>query len=195
MKDPRDPGTLDLVEACKRPLTGAERQKRRRDKLRALKDAEGLKAYHLNADDRAHLLAACDFWFAFRGCALDVDAAPKVAALYARLFGDLPDFSADAMGQSQAAKVLREQWQEELGRRLRDFRDSYSEAQHFRAQRDGHIAENEKLLAQLREQAERLERIDRERKLLEQERCTAMAAARVFEQRLRDAGLSTDYRG
>lgn len=195
MQDPNDPGTLDLVEACKRPLTGAERQKRRRDRLRALKDAEGLKAFHLNAADRAHLLAACDFWFAFRGRALDVDAAPKVAALYARLFGDLPDFSADAMGKSQAAKVLREQWQEELGRRLRDFRDSYSEAQHFRAQRDGHIAENEKLLDQLREQADRLERIEHERKLLEQERCTAMAAARVFEQRLRDAGLSTDYRG
>lgn len=33
MKDPRDPGTLDLVEACKRPLTGAERQKRRRERL------------------------------------------------------------------------------------------------------------------------------------------------------------------
>jgi hypothetical protein len=33
MQDPNDPGTLDLVEACKRPLTGAERQKRRRERL------------------------------------------------------------------------------------------------------------------------------------------------------------------
>jgi hypothetical protein len=33
MQDPNDPGTLCLVDACKRPLTGAERQKRRRERL------------------------------------------------------------------------------------------------------------------------------------------------------------------
>lgn len=33
MQDQNDPGTLDLVEACKRPLTGAERQKRRRERI------------------------------------------------------------------------------------------------------------------------------------------------------------------
>lgn len=51
MKDPRDPGTLDLVEACKRPLTGAERQKRRRDKLKKLRDAGQLFDLQVTADE------------------------------------------------------------------------------------------------------------------------------------------------
>lgn len=34
MQHPYDPGTLCLIEACKRPLTAAERQKRHRDRLR-----------------------------------------------------------------------------------------------------------------------------------------------------------------
>ena len=58
MQDPNDPGTLDLVEACKRPLTGAERQKRRREKLRKLKEAEGLKPVLLTERERAILQAA-----------------------------------------------------------------------------------------------------------------------------------------
>jgi hypothetical protein len=51
MQDPRDPGTLDLVEACKRPLTGAERQKRRRDKLKKLKTEARLFSVTLTADE------------------------------------------------------------------------------------------------------------------------------------------------
>lgn len=51
MKDPRDPGTLDLVEACKRPLTGAERQKRRREKLKKLKAAGKLFDLQLTGDE------------------------------------------------------------------------------------------------------------------------------------------------
>jgi hypothetical protein len=42
MKDPLDNLTLCLVEAARRPLTGAERQKRRRLKLAAEK-AQGLR--------------------------------------------------------------------------------------------------------------------------------------------------------
>ncbi len=51
MQDPRDPGTLDLVDACKRPLTGAERQKRRRDKLKRLRDAGQLFDLQVTADE------------------------------------------------------------------------------------------------------------------------------------------------
>ncbi|MDW5684150.1 hypothetical protein SBW75_31135 [Pseudomonas aeruginosa] len=39
MQDPKDPGTLDLIEACKRPLTAAERQKRHREKLKRERQA------------------------------------------------------------------------------------------------------------------------------------------------------------
>jgi hypothetical protein len=51
MQDPRDPGTLDLVAACKRPLTGAERQKRRRVKLKKLREAGQLFDLQLTADE------------------------------------------------------------------------------------------------------------------------------------------------
>lgn len=51
MQDPKDPGTLDLVEACKRPLTGAERQERRRKKLKALRDAGQLYDLSVTADE------------------------------------------------------------------------------------------------------------------------------------------------
>ncbi|QFZ03465.1 cell division protein ZapB [Pseudomonas aeruginosa] len=127
--------------APRKPLSGAERQKRRREKLKKLRELEGLKPYNLDLVERRHLLEACDFWFAFRGCALDLSEAPKVAALYERLFADLPEFDAAAIGRSQDAKVLRDQWQEELRRRLADFKEQYALAQHFRAEaerlRDG----------------------------------------------------------
>lgn len=51
MQDPKDPGTLDLIEACLRPLTGAERQKRRREKLKKLKEAGQLFDLQLTADE------------------------------------------------------------------------------------------------------------------------------------------------
>lgn len=51
MQDPRDSGTLDLVEACKRPLTGAERQKRRREKLKKLREAGQLFDLQVTADE------------------------------------------------------------------------------------------------------------------------------------------------
>lgn len=74
MQDPRDPGTLDLVEACQRPLTGAERQKRRREKLKKLREAGQLFDLQVTADeldairtslcyyaDRNHTYRACGF--------------------------------------------------------------------------------------------------------------------------------------
>lgn len=51
MQDPRDPGTLDLVKACKRPLTGAERQKRRREKLKQQRARGELYELQLSAAD------------------------------------------------------------------------------------------------------------------------------------------------
>lgn len=42
MQDPNDPGTLCLIEACKRPLSNADRQRRRRERL-ARERAAGLR--------------------------------------------------------------------------------------------------------------------------------------------------------
>lgn len=54
MIDPNDPGTLDLVEACERPMTVAERQR----KLRRDRKAAGLKPVHLSDADRQTLAKA-----------------------------------------------------------------------------------------------------------------------------------------
>lgn len=77
MQDPRDPGTLDLVEACQRPLTGAERQKRRREKLKKLREAGRLFDLQVTADELDAMRAAlCDY----------AERFPFVAA-----YGDLAD--------------------------------------------------------------------------------------------------------
>lgn len=188
MQDPRDPGTLDLVEACKRPLTGAERQKRRRQKLRELKEAEGLRDYRLTDLDVAYLLCAVDDSITLRERADDLQT-PSVMGLVDRLFSrSICATSVRFIGTSQGVRNIIKQYKAraEDGWRahkdLKCYADSLApELAKVRQERD-----------QLRGQVERLEN---ERRLLEQERCTAMAAARVFEERLRDAGLSTEYRG
>lgn len=58
MQDPRDPGTLDLVEACKRPLTPAERQKRRRLRLKQKRAAGQLYDLQLTGDELDAIRAA-----------------------------------------------------------------------------------------------------------------------------------------
>lgn len=51
MQDPNDPGTLDLVEACKAPLTVADRQRRYREKQKKLKAAGKLVDLQLTGDE------------------------------------------------------------------------------------------------------------------------------------------------
>ncbi|HHW1564146.1 TPA: hypothetical protein ACUT5D_005905 [Pseudomonas aeruginosa] len=53
MQDPKDPGTLDLIEACKRPLTAAERQKRHREKLKRERQAGKRAVLDLGQPERA----------------------------------------------------------------------------------------------------------------------------------------------
>jgi hypothetical protein len=66
MKDPLDSQTLDLVHVAAQPLSGAARQKRRRDKLRDLKEREGLKPVMLTALERDLLRLALDLYNDFR---------------------------------------------------------------------------------------------------------------------------------
>ncbi|MGY1417389.1 hypothetical protein [Pseudomonas aeruginosa] len=300
MKDPKDPGTLDLVEACARPLTPAERQKRLRDKRRRERQEGRRATLDFGAAELVVLGVALDE-FAERWRLAPTKAEPA-AALRARLpaasvaaafpgdsawlpvamgqgldVSDWPAHSAyqaevgmrdplayrqtpygqpevDALvkpgdqvwtnydsGPYRVLEVKRYEcgglrcyslvmcalterkpsaWINELvavdGRLRKLFANNMDEVyvvgagalaaaeplpepvrqlEAERAEKNAWYQEGRRLegvVADLRGQVERLER---ERKLLEQERCTAMAAARVFEQRLRDAGLSTDYRG
>ncbi|EON6793950.1 hypothetical protein BL400_RS28850, partial [Escherichia coli] len=58
MQDPKDPGTLDLIEACKRPLTAAERQKRHREKLKRERQAGKRAVLDLGQPELALLTVA-----------------------------------------------------------------------------------------------------------------------------------------
>lgn len=60
MKDPNDNATMCLIDAAKRPLTAAERQRRHRERMRELKEKEGLRSVMLTAAERRQLFAALD---------------------------------------------------------------------------------------------------------------------------------------
>lgn len=167
MIDPNDPGTLDLIEACSQPLDGAGRQR----KLRRDRKAAGLKEMYVSAAERELLETLRK---------LRQNSAPGT-----------PE------GKLSEAHAL---------------------AEHYRQQRDGSQNENLRLigcLAELQQLAEdlggppmkmekdpasprdlrrRIETLEQENQLLETERNKAHAAIKTWEDRLRAAGLSTDYR-
>lgn len=60
MIDPNDTDTLDLVEACRQPLSGAVRAKRLRDKRRAERKAGARATLDLKADDLGVVFVALD---------------------------------------------------------------------------------------------------------------------------------------
>lgn len=167
MIDPNDPGTLDLVEACSRPLSVAERQR----KLRRERRDAGLKEMYVST------------------------------------------------GERELLETLREQRKEGTpGTADGKLFEAHALAEHYRQQREGLQVENQRLigcLAELQQLAEELggpamkmekapdsqrelrrqiEALERENALLESERNNAHQAIKTWEDRLRAAGLSTDYR-
>lgn len=238
MKDPRDPGTLDLVEACKRPLTGAERQKRRREKLKKLRQTEGLQALMLTASERKILRngldlfnehndptgdAAAEQLALLRKIAPGADWRPANARPLASIRWNAEAGMRHAQREQKAAEREARQWQaraEAAERALRAIGAEQVDGQWqgveqlpedmaallaergpvvvcldalHRVRETVRVANHDiQRAADARHEAARLRS---ENELLEQERNGAMAALKVFEQRLRDAGLSTDYRG
>lgn len=187
MKDPRDPGTIDLVEACQRPLTGAERQARRRKTLRDLKAAEGLRPYMLNDFEVRYLWSAIDDAVTVREDQADL-SVDIVRNLLDKLFAKALPGSIELIGTSLGVQNIlkRHADRAEDGWRahkdLKRYADSLSPELHqVRQERD-----------QLRAEVERL---TNETRLLENERNAAFRAADVFKERLRVAGLSMDCRG
>jgi hypothetical protein len=238
MKDPRDPGTLDLVEACKRPLTGAERQKRRREKLKKLRQTEGLQALMLTASERKILRNGLDLFnehnnptgdaadeqlALLRKIAPGADWRPANARPLASMRWNAEAGMRHAQREQQTAEREARQWQaraEAAERALRAIGAEQVDGQWqgveqlpedmaallaergpvvvcldalHRVRETVRVANQDiQRAADARHEAARLRS---ENELLEQERNGAMAALKVFEQRLRDAGLSTDYRG
>jgi hypothetical protein len=238
MQDPNDPGTLDLVEACKRPLSGAERQKRRREKLKKLRQTEGLQALMLTATERQLLRNGLDLFNEYnnpagaaaaeqlallRKISPGADWRPANARPLASIRRNAEAGMRHAQQEQQAAEREARQWQaraEAAERALRaigaeQVDDQWQGVEQlpedmaallaergpvvacldalYRLRETGRVAnqDNQRAADADREAA----RLRSENQLLEQERNGAMAALKLFEQRLRDAGLSTDYRG
>lgn len=170
MIDPNDPGTMDLVAACEEPLSGAERARRHRLK----KKQAGVKDISLTQNDRMvlslGLLAHEDLFH--RPADWEVSKKPGFDALLAKLWpeGDSGRYLAEPeRSERRPTAFLRDELERQRGM----------------------VQRLEQCNQDLRRQVEALER---ENAQLESERNKAHGAIQLWEQRLRNAGLSTDYR-
>lgn len=192
MIDPNDPGTLDLVAACEEPLTGAERARRHRLK----KKQAGVKEISLTQTDRMvlslGLLAHEDLDHRPKDWA--TSKKPGFDALLKKLWpeGDDGRYLAEPQRSTRRpAGFLRDQLADARveNQRLKDA------LQAIAAEVSGGalapVPDQAAELAALRREVARLEQ---ENRLLESERNGALGAVKVYVARLKNAGLSTDYR-
>lgn len=171
----------------KKPLSGAERQKRRRDKLRELKEKEGLKPVMLTELERLMLFAALDLEHAIKPH--DEHAEPLHLALLQKVY---PGARWTDEARKIAAGILKHDANQQAADRWRIEADRQrAEASRWakRAQ------EAESTLRKSPDLAARVAWLEQENAQVVAERGAAFRAVEVLQQRLRDAGLSTDYRG
>ena len=192
MIDPNDPGTLDLVAACEEPLSGAERARRHRLK----KKREGVKAINLTLTDRMvlslGLLAHEDL--DHRPKDWETSKKPGFDALLKKLWpeGDNGRYLAEPLRSTRRpAGFLRDQLADA---RLEVLR--LKSALHDIAAEVGGaaVAPVSASLSEVVELRRQVACLQRENTLLEDERNGALGAVKVYTARLKNAGLSTDYR-
>jgi predicted nuclease with TOPRIM domain len=224
MKDPLDHQTLDLVDATKRGLSPAERQKRRRDKVRELKAREGLRTVLLNEDERrlVEQVREQKAAQATEGVqAITLTHTERcVLSLGLLAHEDLHHRPKDWEASKKPGfdALLRKLWPEgDNGRYLAEPERSTRRPSAFlRDQLDAARVENQRLKSALQEIAaevgggvvapvpgpasevaelrRRIASLEQENSLLEGERNGALGAVKVYVVRLQNAGLSTDYR-
>lgn len=188
--------------AKKKDATGAARQKRRRDKLRQLKEAEGLKPVMLTELERLMLFAALDLEHAIKPH--DEHAEPLHLALLQKLH---PGARWTDEARQVAAGILKRDANQQAADRWRiEAARQRAEASRWakRAQ------EAERLLRELRAEVERLagaaaqgakadqlaarvRYLEDENALVITERSHAYDAVEVLQNRLRRHGLEADY--
>ena len=170
------------------PMDAAARQRKVRAKRKQLAEEKGLKAIWLLEIDRVILRCGLDL---FRGMGPMGATEERLYEILQKLekgaewFPDGGQAAVYARQQDKAAQgyIRRiKEAQAETSKWARRARDAEAEVQHL-----GDQSEAEQLRRQLA--AAR-----RENELLESERNKANQAVRVFEDRLRAAKLSTDYR-
>lgn len=154
---------------------------------------EGERDYRLTEHEVAILLWCLDDHLTIRADLHSMDT-PDFRELVDKLvagsrFGGV----VETMGKSEGVLNIIQRYKDEARRWQQNYKELFD--QHRKnAEKDEAIAaqRREAELASLRRE---LEAVRREKDLLEAERCQAFAANRVLDQRLRDAGLSTEYRG
>lgn len=167
MIDPNDPGTLDLVAACEEPLSGAERARRYRREQKLA----GLKEMYVSADERQ-----------------------LVETLRQLKEGAKPGTPDGRLAEAFALAEHYRQQREGLQRENAELLGCLGELQKLAEELGGPPMKMEKDPASPRELRRRIEALEQENALLESERNKAHAAIKTWEDRLRAAGLSTDYR-
>lgn len=192
MIDPNDPGTLDLVAACEEPMSGAERARRHRLK----KKQAGIKEISLTHTERCvlslGLLAHEDLYHRPKDWAttkkLEFDALLK--KLWPE--GDNDRYLAEPERSTRRpAGFLRDQ----LADARLEVQRLKSALHEIAAEVVGATAVPVPVPApEVVDLRRKVASLQRENTLLESERNKAHAAIRTWEDRLRNAGLSTDYR-
>ncbi|HHG4777679.1 TPA: hypothetical protein ACPWIL_006116 [Pseudomonas aeruginosa] len=173
--------------ARKAPMTAAERQRRHRQKLRELKEKEGLKPVMLTDLERLMLVAALDLEHAIKPH--DEHSEPLHLALLQKIrpgqdWTDEARIIASNILKHDANRQAADRWRIEADRQR-------AEASRW-AKR---ALEAESTLRKSPDLAARVAWLEQENAMVVEERGRAFRAIEVLTQRLRDAGLPTDYRG
>ncbi|SER24966.1 hypothetical protein SAMN04244573_03194 [Azotobacter beijerinckii] len=142
-----------------------------------LQDAEGLREFRLSDSDLAFLLWCIDDHMTIRND-LEHLYVPSVRDLIDRLFKD-SRFSVciETMGNDQGIQNILKRHKDEASRAHRNYQEEFKARS-----RDG-----ERYTQSLRS-------LERENSMVVAERTQAFEAVAVLQQRLREAGLSDDYR-
>lgn len=205
---PKDP-------AAKVPMSNADRQKAFRQRQRELK-AEGAKSVLLSRDELSILWWAVDVFVTVRKDMKMLESTYYTETL-AKVFKGAPWWEPDGLsqlGNDSWVQVTQKQEKRELNRAWDAYKEERKRTDKLSDDLSQARAENRRLQSGLQEIAaevggvavvptavdevaelrRRVEALERENALLESERNKAHGAIQLWEQRLRNAGQSTDYR-
>lgn len=201
---------------AKAPLSNAARQKAFRQRQRELKEQQDARSVLLTRDDFNHLYIGIDAFCTARDDLDYLQYASYRESLTrifkgSHLWGE--DFF-DRLGKDSAILITVKRCEDERKRASRLYEDERARNDKLAAELAQVKADNQRLQDTLKEIAaelggaapapvksgqletltQQVAALQKEEGLLVEERTRAFAAAKVFEDRLRAAGLSTDFR-
>ncbi len=153
---------------------------------------DGERDYRLDQQDVALLLWCIDDHLTIRDDLHQMEA-PSFRGLVEKLVEGSPWAGiVETMGKSEGVLNIVQRYKDEASRWQRAYKEEFDRSRKRAEEAGAHI--EQRRAAELGPLQRELEALRREKELLESERNQAFAANKVLEQRLRDAGLSTEYR-